>query len=93
LLSRLVTKVACGVYAVAFYAAAFAVFLVIVLPEILFRFGLDWIRERIETRWPESDRAKRVSSWIGCLAPVVAWIGLVVVMLLAIRTAAQRAGS
>ena len=53
-------------------------------PVILFKFGVDLVRERIEAKWPNSERAKRISSWLGILAPVflcVVMLALICVVL------------
>lgn len=72
---RLLTRVATGLY-----MAAFAVFCLAASPIILFHFGVSAVRDRIEARWPDSDRARAVSFWLGLLAPVVLLVVLAVAL-------------
>lgn len=60
--------------------AVFAVVCLFASPLILFKFGVDWVRERIESRWPDSERAREISSWIGLLAPVLFVVVLAVTL-------------
>jgi len=71
LISNLVLGLRVAIFALSFLAAS---------PFILFRFGVDWIRDRIESSWPGNDRAQMVSSWIRLLAPFVFCIILIVVL-------------
>ena len=41
------------------------------LPGLLLQWGIHWIQDRIEDRWPDSHRAQVVRLWIGLLAPLV----------------------
>ncbi len=50
-------------------------------PIILLDLGVSAVRERIETRWPKSRRARAISFWIGFLTPFI------VLLLLAIALA------
>jgi len=63
--------------------AVFVVVCLVASPVILFKFGVDWLRERIEARWPDSYRAQAVSFWIGLLAPAILCIVLIVVLVFA----------
>ena len=54
-----------------FQVAAFAAVCLLGSPMILFKFGVDEVRRRIESRWPNSDRVRAISFWIGLLAPFV----------------------
>jgi hypothetical protein len=60
--------------------AAFAVVCVTCSPIILFHLGVSAVRDRIEERWPDSERARAVSFWLGLLAPVVLLVVLVVAL-------------
>jgi hypothetical protein len=75
-LRRLVTNTVLGVQ-----IAAFALVCVMASPMILFKFGVDWVRDRIEARWPDSERARAVSFWIGLLAPLVFCVVMLVVLI------------
>ena len=72
---RLLTRVATGLYMV-----AFAVSCLVALPVILFHLGVSAVRDGIEARWPGSDRARAFSFWLGLLAPVALLVVLVVVI-------------
>jgi hypothetical protein len=37
---------------------------------VLFRLGVDGVRDWIEARWPDSDRAKAIGYWFRVLAPL-----------------------
>lgn len=67
-----------------FRLAVFALTVLAASPIILFKFGVDWLKERVESRWPGNYRAQIVSFWIGLLAPVLLNIILLVVLWLAI---------
>jgi hypothetical protein len=66
------------------YMAVFVVVCLLASPVILFKFGVDWVREWIEARWPDSRRALVISFWIGLLAPVLLNVVLVVLLLFAV---------
>ncbi len=72
---RLVSNTVLGVQ-----VAAFALVCLAASPLILFKFGVDWVRERIECRWPDSYRARAVSYWFGVLAPFVLCVVLLAVL-------------
>jgi hypothetical protein len=63
---RLLTRVATGIH-----MAVFAVFCLVASPVVLFHFGVSAVRDWIESRWPDSERARAVSFWLGLLAPIV----------------------
>ena len=75
-MQQLVPKVVIG-----FQAAGFALVCLFVSPMILFKFGVDCVRDRIETHWRDSDRARAASAWLGLLLPVI--LCIVVVLALA----------
>jgi uncharacterized metal-binding protein len=63
-------------------------------PIILCKFGVDWLQDRIEARWPNSYRAQAFSFWLGLLAPVVVSIILVVgILFVVIWLRGRRSGS
>lgn len=76
---RLVAKTVLGAQ-----VAAFAVVCLISLPMILFMFSVNWVRYRIESRWPDNERAQAVSYWFGLLAPVALLVVLAVTLEFAI---------
>ncbi len=82
---RLLTRAVIGLY-----MAAFAVHCLVASPFILYMFGVSALRDRIEARWPDSDRAHAVSFWLGLLAPVVLLVVLTVVLGFAIVRARER---
>ena len=78
---RLISKVAAVID-----RTLLAVGIVLVLPFLLVtKFPIDALREWIERRWPDSERARAVSFWIGLLAPFV----LILVLLVALGVAIQ----
>lgn len=78
---RILANVALG-----FQVFVFALVCVVCSPAILFKFGVDWVRDGIEARWPDSDRARAVSFWVGLLAPLVlSAVLLLLVVILAVR--------
>ncbi|MDB5307739.1 MAG: hypothetical protein JWO38_1941 [Gemmataceae bacterium] len=74
-MQRLLTRMALGLH-----IAAFAVACVVASPLILFRFGVFAVRDWIEERWPDSERARSVSFWFGLLAPVAFLVVLAIVL-------------
>jgi TRAP-type C4-dicarboxylate transport system permease small subunit len=73
---KYVTNVVLGVQ-----VAAFAMVCIVCSPAILFKFGVDWVQERIETRWPGSEHARAVRFWIGLLAPALLCLVLLIVVI------------
>jgi hypothetical protein len=85
---RLASNIAFGLH-----VAFFAVVCVGALPVLLFMFGVNWVRDQIDARWPDSDRARAVRFWIGCLAPpLLLLIMLVITVIAALRVHELRAG-
>ncbi len=60
-------------------------------PCLLFKFGVDRLRERIESRWPDSGPARAASCWIGLLAPVIFLVLAVMVVFAACKLPAGKA--
>jgi hypothetical protein len=71
-----------GVWDVLVKAVIVVEMVVLGIPFFLLQSAVGRFRDWIERRWPESDRARTVSWWIGCLAPVLFMAGLIVAMLL-----------
>ncbi len=80
---KLVSRLATGLQ-----MAGFALTILVALPLILLKFGVDFavdsLRDRIEARWPDSDRARAVSFALKLLTPVFVLILLWVLMHLAL---------
>lgn len=72
---QLLTRVA-----TALHMTAFAVFCLAASPVILFHFGVSAMRDRIERRWPDSERARAVGYWLGLLAPVMLLVVIAVAL-------------
>ena len=72
---RLLARVTTGLQVV-----AFAWLCLVTSPVILLSFGVAAVRHGIEARWPDSDRARAVSFWLGLLAPVVLLVVLAVAL-------------
>src|SRR4051812_24911845 len=53
-------------------------------PMLLFKDGVDWLRDSLEARWPDSQRAEAVSFWIGILSPVILCVSLATLLALVI---------
>jgi hypothetical protein len=62
------------------------------LPVVLFSLGVSALRDRIEARWPDSDRARAVSFWLGLLAPLALGEVPLVFLLFAIARPPERDG-
>ena len=77
---RLIHRIVVG-----FEMVVFACVLLLASPFILMKFGVDAIRGRIGDKWPDSDRAKAVSFWIGCLWPLVVAVVWLVICWLAVQ--------
>ncbi len=80
LVCRLISGSVTGVLLV-----AFGLFCLLAFPGILVQFGVAWVREKIEATWPDSDRARAWSFWIGLLTPSVVLVLLLIVLILGIR--------
>ena len=59
---------------------AFGVHCLVALPVILFKFAVDFVRDWIERKWPDSERARAVSFWIGLLAPLAMLVALAIAL-------------
>ncbi len=73
--------------------AMFVVVGLVASPVILFKFGVDWLCDRIEARWPDSHRAQIVIFWFRLLAPLVLCIVLTVLLMSAIGRLRARHGT
>lgn len=51
--------------------AAFGVLLLLAVPVKLHDIGVDAIRDRMEARWPDSERVRTISFLFGLLAPLL----------------------
>jgi hypothetical protein len=61
-----VSQVVFGLQVTAFGLACLAA-----SPMLLFKAGVDWLRDSLEARWPDRQRAEAISFWIGMLPPVI----------------------
>lgn len=85
MLRRFLSNIALGLQVFVF-ALVCVICLPMILFHILFQFGVDWVCEGIEARWPDSDWARAASFWVRLLAPfVLNAVLLVVVVVLALR--------
>ena len=62
-------------------------------PLLLFKFGVDWLTERLESKWPDSYRARVIPFWTRLLAPLAFLVILSAVLLLAIFHLRAKANS
>lgn len=60
--------------------AAVALMCIVCWPLFVFQPGVDWVRGRIQKRWPDSYRAQAVSFWIGLLAPAILCVVLTILL-------------
>ena len=54
----------------------FGIGIVVCSPLILFMFGVSLVADRVEARWPDSERVRRLKFWFKLLAPVLLLIVL-----------------